>query len=129
MTRWCRVAVGLALAAAIATGCTPSSATGDPPPSAPEGGAVITASGLKFDRGRLDVPAGRAFPLLFENRELAPHNVAIYRDGVADPLFAGETFSGPASRTYVVPPLAAGTYRFRCDVHPEMSGSVVATSG
>jgi plastocyanin len=129
MTRRRRVAIGLALAAAITTGCTVPTAAGNPPPSAPDGGAVITAGGLAFDRDQLEVPAGTAFPLLFENRELAPHNVAIYWEGVAEALFVGETFSGPASRIYEVPPLAAGTYRFRCDVHPDMSGALIARSG
>ena len=129
MTRCCRAAIGLVLAAVMTTGCTVSNSAGNPPPSPPDNGAVITASGLKYDREQLAVPAGRAFPLLFENRELAPHNVAIYRDGIPDALFAGEIFSGPASRTYEVPALAAGTYRFRCDVHPDMSGVLIARSG
>ena len=111
------------LAGGIAMGCA---AAAGPPPSAPPGGAVITANGLAFDRQELDVPAGRAFPLLFENREIAPHNVAIFAEGSANALFAGEIFSGAASRIYEVPSLAAGTYRFRCDVHPEMSGTLVS---
>jgi plastocyanin len=47
-------------------------------------------------------------------------------DDTARTLFVGEIFSGPASRTYAVGPLAAGIYRFRCDVHLEMSGTVIA---
>ena len=50
-------------------------------------------------RQQLTVPAGTAFPLLFENREGAPHNVTIYDEGSAEPLFVGEIFSGPGSRT------------------------------
>jgi hypothetical protein len=33
-------------------------------------------------------------------------------------LFVGEVFSGPDVVTYEVPALDAGTYFFRCDVHP-----------
>jgi plastocyanin len=113
--------VGILLAA-----CTSAAGTGGPPPSAPAGGAGITAQGLKFDRGQLAVPAARPFPLLFENREGAPHNVRIFDEGVDQPLFVGETFGGPGSRTYEVPAIPAGTHRFRCDVHPDMAGTITA---
>jgi plastocyanin len=86
---------------------------------------VITAQNIAFDRGQLAVPAGRPFQLLFENREGAPHNVRIY-DDVDQPLFVGEIFGGPGSRTYEVPAIPAGTHRFRCDVHPDMAGTVIA---
>ena len=105
--------------------CGPTAGAGGPPPPAPPGGAVISAAAIAFDRTELVVPAGDAFPLLFENRESAPHNVTIV-DDVDRTLFVGEIFSGPASRTYDVGPLPPGTYRFRCDVHPEMSGTVIA---
>jgi plastocyanin len=90
-------------------------------------GPVIAANELTFDRSQLDVPAGEAFDLQLINNESAPHNVAIYADGsAAQPLFVGEIFGGPAARVYEVPALAAGTWFFRCDVHPDMKGSVVA---
>lgn len=116
---------GLLLAAGLLAACSASAGAGGPPPSPPSGGAVVTAQGIAFDRSRLDVPAGRAFPLLFDNREGAPHNVRIY-DDVDQPLFVGEIFGGPGSRTYDVPAIPPGTHQFRCDVHPEMSGTVVA---
>ena len=119
-----RVAMILCLVGGALVACTAAGA-GGPPPPAPSGGAVITAAGTAFDRQKLTVPAGRAFQLLFENREGAPHNVTIYDEGV-DPLFVGETFGGPGSRTYEVPALTAGEHKFRCDVHPDMSGSVTA---
>ena len=116
----------LAIGAAIVVGCGSSNA-GAPAPSAPAGGAVITANASAFDRDRVDVPAGRPFALLFQNREGAPHNVTILPPGGSEPLFTGEVFSGPASRTYQIPALPAGTYSFRCDVHPQMTGTVVAS--
>jgi plastocyanin len=119
-------AATLVLAASLLTGCNTSTGTAAAAPSAPSGGAVITAQNTTFDRAQLVVPAGRPFQLLFENREGAPHNVTIYDDGGAPPLFVGETFGGPGSRTYEVPSIAAGTHRFRCDVHPQMTGTVTA---
>ena len=120
-----RIAAALLLASA-AIGCTASAGTGAPPPSAPPGGVVVTAQANAFDRAELAIPAGRAFQLLFENREGAPHNVRIFDDGVDQPLFVGEIFGGPGSRTYDVPAIPAGTHRFRCDVHPDMAGTVLA---
>jgi plastocyanin len=114
------------LAGSLLIGCNTSTGSAAPPPSAPSGGAVITAQNTAFDRGQLAVPAGRPFQLLFENREGAPHNVTIYDDSGAPPLFVGETFGGPGSRTYEVPSIPAGTHKFRCDVHPQMTGTVTA---
>jgi plastocyanin len=116
----------LLLASSLLAGCGASTGSAAPPPSAPSGGAVITAQNIAFDRVGLVVPAGQPFQLLFENREGAPHNVTIYDDGGAPPLFVGETFGGPASRTYEVPAIPAGTHKFRCDVHPQMTGTVTA---
>jgi plastocyanin len=115
----------LLLAGGLLAGCSAPTGSAAPPPAAPSGGAVITAQNVAFDRAELVVPAGQPFKLLFENREGAPHNVTIYDDG-APPLFVGETFGGPGSRTYEVPSIPAGTHKFRCDVHPQMMGTVTA---
>ena len=40
-------------------------------------------------------------------------------------LFRGEIFSS-GSKVYDVPALEAGTYFFRCDVHPDMTGTITA---
>jgi plastocyanin len=119
-------AATLLLAASLLVACGSPSGSSAPPPSAPAGGVVVTAQNIAFDRAQLVVPAGRPFQLLFENREGAPHNVTIYDDGTDTPLFVGETFGGPGSRTYDVPAIPAGTHRFRCDVHPQMTGTVTA---
>jgi len=122
-----RAIVAGAILALIGAACTSASGSAGPPPSAPPGGAVIVAQDLAFDRTELDVPAGLAFQLLFDNRDGAPHNVTIL-DGGGKATFVGETFGGPGSRIYAVPAIAAGTYRFRCDVHTDMSGTLVARS-
>jgi plastocyanin len=125
VTRLVREAAILLLASAALVACTAAAGGGGPPPSSPTGGAVITAQNIAFDRGQLAVPSGRPFQLLFENREGAPHNVRIY-DDVDQPLFVGEIFGGPGSRTYEVPAIPAGTHQFRCDVHPNMAGTVIS---
>lgn len=111
------------LVAACSTATGPESQA--PPPTAPAGGAVIVAEDQHFDRSRLDLPAAVSVPLLFENRDTSPHNVAIV-DAQGAPVFAGEVFGGRGDRTYAIPALTAGTYTFRCDVHPDMHGTLVA---
>lgn len=90
------------------------------------GGVPLVASGTAFDRSSLVVPANRPFSLVFENRDGAQHNVSIARAGEDAPLFVGEVFTGPAARVYSVPALPAGRYTFRCDVHAEMTGTLVS---
>jgi plastocyanin len=101
--------------------------------SIPGGGSVVevTAQSLKFDASELTAPAAQAFTLVFHNDDPGvPHNVAIYTDSSAtSSLFAGEVFNGPAVKDYQVEALPAGTYFFRCDVHPQMNGTLVAQAG
>ena len=116
--------------ATVAAACssTGSGSTGSaaPPPSAPPGGAAIVAQDIKFDRTTLALPAGATAPLVFDNRDGAPHNVAITKsDG--SKVFTGETFSGPSTKTYEVPALTAGSYGFHCDVHPDMKGTLTVS--
>jgi plastocyanin len=111
--------------AACSSGSGGSSGSAAPAPSAPAGGAVLVAQDLKFDRATIAVPANQAAPLLFENRDTSPHNVTVIAaDGTK--VFTGETFGGPGSRTYQLPSLSAGSYRFQCDVHPDMKGTLSA---
>jgi plastocyanin len=121
----------LSLAAVLAACSGSSSAPGTASPTtsgAPAGNAVtITAKDLEFGQTEIIVPADEAFDLVFDNQESAPHNVAIYADSSASSKISiGDIFSGPAQKTQSVPALAAGTYFFRCDVHPDMTGSIVA---
>ena len=120
------LAIGLA-SAVVLPGCETSEEPGGSPPTVPPGGAAITANALAFDRSELLITAGRSFVLLFENRDSAPHNVSLIDAATGEAVFVGEVFSGPASRLYEVPPISAGDYTFRCDVHPEMSASAIAS--
>lgn len=124
--------LALALVTLAAAACGSGSAgtpsgSASPAPSADPGRPLIVADQIRFERDRYEVPAGKPFTLVFENRESAPHNVAVYTDSSAKtPLFVGEIFGGAASRPYALPSLAAGAYFFRCDVHPDMQGTLVA---
>jgi plastocyanin len=102
---------------------------GGGPPS-----TTIVAQNTEFDIHEIDLPPGTESSVTLDNQDTGvPHNFAIYADDAyTQPLFQGETVTGPTSVPYTVPPLDPGTYFFRCDVHPipAMEGTVVvAESG
>ena len=120
--------LALATVALAAAACGSTSAADPSAPAAPAdpNAPAVSANALKFDKADVAVPAGKAFQLTFTNQESAPHNVAIYTDAsAATNLFRGEIFSS-GSKVYDVPALEAGTYFFRCDVHPDMTGTITA---
>jgi plastocyanin len=116
-------AATLALLAAACGSGTPQAS--GPTPSLTANSPTIVAKNIKFVTGTVTAPAGRAFAMDFDNQDGAPHNVSIYTaDGST--VFRGEVFGGSAHRTYAIPALTAGTYTFKCDVHPEMTGTLTA---
>lgn len=96
---------------------------------APSGTTVtVSAKSLAFDASCLAAPAGQAFTISFDNKDSGvPHNVAIFTNSSATKaLFTGAVITGPKTVTYHVPALQAGTYYFRCNVHPTtMHGTFV----
>jgi plastocyanin len=117
--------VALAAAACSSTNAGEPSGPASPVPADPNA-PVVVARDMRFTTPEVVVPADKPIELTFENQEGAPHNVAIYTDASAkQALFQGEIFSA-GTRVYQVPALAAGTYFFRCDVHPDMTGTIVA---
>ena len=123
---------GLAIAAPSPEAGPPQGGPTQPPDQectqAEDGVVTITAQGIQFDTGCIEVPAGEPFQIEFLNEDEQPHNVAIYPS--ADELSAdaalmqGEVFTGVDTRTYDVPALDAGGYYFQCDVHPTMNGTL-----
>ena len=120
--------LGLVVLAAVTAACSSASAN----PSAPAGSAdpnapVVVAQGNAFSPATVTVPADKAFSLTLDNKDGAPHNVSIYTDsGASKSISAGEIVSSTTT-TQQVPALAKGTYFFRCDVHHEMTGTIVAS--
>ncbi len=125
--------LGIALFAGIAAAC---GGGGDAGPQAGGVGAAcspagatlqITAKNLQFDKDCLAAPANQAFTIQFRNDDGGqPHNVAIYTDKSAGKhLLHGEIITGGKETTYKGTALEAGTYYFRCDVHPNMNGTFV----
>jgi copper-containing nitrite reductase len=108
---------------------TPSSSAPTTASCTPSGTALkLVAHNVAFDTSCLAAPAGKPFTIAFDNQDPGvPHNVSIYTDDTATkPLFTGEMVTGPKKVTYKVDALPAGTYFFRCDVHPTtMTGTFV----
>ena len=98
-------------------------------PECPTGTGAITICAFDdqaFVPTSLRLPANEAVVLAFDNEDRGvQHNVAIYTDESAEEsVFVGGLIAGPVTTTYHVPALDPGTYFFRCDVHPQMNGSM-----
>jgi plastocyanin/uncharacterized membrane protein len=98
-------------------------------PECPAGTDTVTVCAFDdraFVPDRLQLPASEPVELAFDNRDGGvQHNIAIYRDDSAEEsLFIGDLIAGPETVRYDVPALDPGDYYFRCDVHPQMDGSV-----
>jgi len=107
----------------------PTLGFGAPAECTPVSSAEVTVCAFddqRFVPETLDAPAGAAFALAFDNEDGGvQHNVAIYRDSsAADSLFVGDLVTGTVTETYDVPALEAGSYYYRCDVHPQMDGTL-----
>jgi plastocyanin len=119
--------LGLAALAVIAVACSgaaaqPPASAGPVDPNAP----VVVAQGNAFSPAAVTVEAEDAFSLTLDNKDSAPHNVAIFKDAsAAEAVSIGEIVSS-SKATQQVPALAKGEYFFRCDVHKEMTGKIVA---
>jgi plastocyanin len=118
------LSLGLVVLAAASVAC---SATAAPPaPSGPAvDGPTVVAKDLKFATSTIELPADKNVTVHLDNQESAPHNIAIYGDsGFSQKISVGEIVSSKKA-DQVVPAQKAGTYYFRCDVHPDMKGEVV----
>lgn len=107
----------------------PTLGVGAPAECTPAEGADVTVCAFddqRFVPDTLSAPADAPFALAFVNDDDGvPHNVAIYRDSSAGAsLFVGDLVTGPVTETYDVPSLESGSYYYRCDVHPQMDGTL-----
>ena len=88
----------------------------------------LTAKSISFDKKTITVPAGAHVTMTFNNEDTGiPHNFALYTDQSAQTsIFKGEIVTGPTTVTYTFnAPTQPGTYFFRCDIHPHMSGQFI----
>jgi plastocyanin len=102
--------------------------TGPGGPGAGGGGVTVVAQSLVFDTATIELEPVPT-TITFENRDAGvQHNIAIFSDSsLGDELFNGELITGPATAEYAVPALQPGEHYFQCNVHPNMSGTVVVS--
>jgi plastocyanin len=108
---------------------TAAGAGGDGGP--PAGGPTIltiVAQNIKFDKASITANAGFDVTVTLDNKDAGVlHNIAFYTNRAAtSKIFGGRIITGPAAETATFPAPAAGSYFFRCDVHPDtMNGTFI----
>ncbi len=112
----------IAMFAVIAVaGC---SSGGGPSASVPPGALIVVAKDYTFDTPTLDMTAGDPTLIHFTNLDSEQHDIAIFPSPESSQaMFDGENI-GHGSIVYEVPAFDAGTYFFKCTIHPVMSGDV-----
>jgi plastocyanin len=93
---------------------------------------TIVAKNILFDKRSLSANAANEFTVTLDNQDAGVlHNIAFYTNrSASSPLVPGQSvgqvFAGVAQQTYKFTPPRAGSFFFRCDVHPDtMTGSFV----
>jgi plastocyanin len=88
---------------------------------------TLAAQNMAFDTKTIVVSAGGTVTVNFDNKDNAPHNLAVYTDSSAKTtLFKGQVVTRTSIVYTFTAPATPGTYFFRCDVHPaSMTGSFI----
>ena len=84
------------------------------------GGLAITASVIKFDVSTLATPADKPFKITFDNKDDKTNHDVDILDAAGTKVYDMKDFPGPAVKTFDVPALKAGTYKFECSIHPAL---------
>lgn len=79
-----------------------------------------------FNFREIALPAGRPVTIsLFNGDSDRRHKLSIYTDrSAAAPIFVGSPLLPSSGQNYTFTAPAPGAYYFRCDLHPEMNGTV-----
>jgi cytochrome c oxidase subunit 2 len=94
----------------------------EPGPSPGDCGTTIQVAAIpsiRFDTDAIQAPAGEAFCIELTNNDTAPHDIGI--DVIE---FNGEDVPPGETRTYLIPAMEAGDYKFHCTLHPTMVGDL-----
>ncbi len=110
-----------------AAGSPAPSASAQPVPSASGGAgtaltvtATSTSATAGWEPATLETAANTAFTLTFDNQDTTvPHNLVLQDGSGAAVAIDGDTstFTGPGTREFKVPALAAGDFKYVCQVH------------
>ena len=120
------LALAVAACSSSSSGASDGGTGGGATVAVVDGGVALTANDLEFDASTIEAPAGESFTITFTNAESQPHNVAVYTEEGGDEIVKGDIITGPDVTTEIaVDALEPGTYYFRCDLHPDMEGTIV----
>jgi plastocyanin len=127
---------GMVTAAPAPAGESPGPGGGSaPPPPPPGGGSAVSIQAvptIKFSTTSLSWDADSSVTVTLENQDVELHDFSLYRDqAYTDSIAKTENVAAGSSGTVTVPSLPAGTYYFRCDLHPPptfpMAGTVTVS--
>lgn len=119
--------VGVLLASAGALAASKGERKVEKPESAAAGEIAVTARNIAFDKKDIELKADAESQISFTNKDApTPHNIAILSDG-GQVIFRGQLATEKTPVTYSFKAPAAGKYKFQCDVHPNMNGTVTVT--
>lgn len=108
----------------------PSGAAGaSAAPSGAPGTLAISAQNIKFDVDKLAAPADKPFQVTFDNKDAGVAHDFDVLDASGKKVFDGQDFPGPGQKTYDVPGLTAGAYKFECSIHPQLMFGVLTVGG
>jgi plastocyanin len=93
------------------------------------GGLTITASGIKFDTATLSAPADTAFKFTFDNKDDKTSHDVDFLDSAGTKVYDMKDFPGPAVKTFDVPAMKAGAYKFECSIHPALMNGTLTVGG
>ena len=116
-----------AIAGANASGSPAPGASVDPNAPVLTVTAPAGAATGGFDPTTLEAKADTAFTFVFDNQDTGVMHNAVIQNPDGSPVSMGNTafFPGPAKKSYAVPALKAGTYKYLCQVHPTtMTGTL-----
>lgn len=100
-------------------------------PAAPGGPVNVTvvAKNLQFNPRSISASPGAQITINFDNQDAGvQHNIAFYNNKTAaQKIYVGDLVTGVAQKQeQFTAPTTAGSYFFRCDVHPDqMTGTFV----
>ncbi|MCA1587477.1 MAG: cupredoxin domain-containing protein [Chloroflexi bacterium] len=105
--------------------CGGGTSDGQSPVDPANADVSVTSMDIAFEQTTLTASSGEAFTLSLVNEDSVPHNVSIYTDSSAsEDLYIGE-YVTDGTIVYEIPALEPGEYFFRCDLHPEMTGTLI----